>query len=55
MATAEVLEDTVNVDILNELKIEDVVEDIVNPWTVSSASKKGIDYDKLISKEIMNH
>lgn len=50
MATAEVLEDTVNVDILNELKIEDVVEDIVNPWTVSSASKKGIDYDKLINR-----
>ena len=25
-------------------------EDIVDPWTVSSKSDKGVDYEKLISK-----
>lgn len=25
-------------------------EDVVTPWTVSSQSETGIDYDKLISK-----
>lgn len=25
-------------------------EDVVNPWTVSAASKKGVDYDKLIGE-----
>ena len=25
-------------------------EDVVDPWTVSSKSDKGVDYEKLISK-----
>lgn len=27
-------------------------EDVVNPWNVTSASEKGVDYDKLISEFI---
>jgi hypothetical protein len=38
---------------LEKLKIEveksEVEEDVVNPWTVTSSSAAGIDYDKLIS------
>lgn len=26
-------------------------EDIVDPWTVESASEKGVDYDRLISRQ----
>ena len=29
---------------------EDKDEDFVDPWTVSTTSDKGIDYEKLISK-----
>ena len=29
---------------------ENEEEDIVDPWTVSSKSDKGVDYDKLIGK-----
>ena len=29
---------------------EDQNEDVVDPWTVESASEKGVDYDRLISK-----
>jgi len=29
-------------------KTIDEVDDVVNPWTVTSSSAKGIDYDKLI-------
>ena len=40
---------------LEKLKVEDSVneeteEDVVDPWNVTSASDKGIDYDKLIRK-----
>jgi len=40
---------------LEKLKVEDSVneeteEDVVDPWNVTSASDKGIDYDKLIKK-----
>lgn len=31
-------------------KIENDVEDIVDPWTVVSSSDKGVDYDKLIKR-----
>lgn len=27
-----------------------VEDDVVTPWTVSSSSETGVDYDKLISK-----
>lgn len=46
-----------NTSKLNEVKLEDnvtssasatVVEDIVNPWNVTSATNSGVDYDKLI-------
>lgn len=36
-------------------KVEDInldQEDIVDPWTVTSKSDTGIDYDKLISKTL---
>ena len=29
---------------------EEEEEDVVDPWTVSSKSEKGVDYDKLIRK-----
>lgn len=29
-------------------------EDVVNPWTVTSVSEKGVDYEKLISKFIIH-
>ena len=40
---------------LEKLKVDDLgneetEEDVVDPWNVTSASNKGIDYDKLISK-----
>lgn len=35
---------------VNNLHIEENAEDVVNPWEVSSASQKGVDYDKLIGK-----
>ncbi len=38
------------VEQMDDLSIDAKGEDIVNPWEVSSASEKGIDYDKLISK-----
>ena len=33
-----------------ELAVEEEGEDVVDPWTVESASEKGVDYDKLISR-----
>ena len=33
---------------LETVKVQD--DDFVDPWTVTSASDTGIDYDKLISK-----
>ncbi|XKL59076.1 hypothetical protein PGB90_000092 [Kerria lacca] len=35
---------------INNLTIANKSEDIVNPWHVSSASDKGVDYDKLIQR-----
>ena len=35
---------------VEELGNEETEEDVVDPWNVTSASDKGIDYDKLISK-----
>jgi hypothetical protein len=32
----------------------DEVDDVVNPWTVTSNSAKGIDYDKLIRMLLFN-
>lgn len=29
---------------------EDLSEDTVNPWNVTSKTEKGVDYDKLIGK-----
>ena len=44
-------------DKLDELKVQDEIknqenedDDFVDPWTVTSKSDKGIDYDKLIRK-----
>ena len=34
----------------NAKKEEEEQEDIVDPWTVSSSSDKGVDYEKLIKK-----
>lgn len=36
----------------NDLKTPAEVEDIVDPWNVSSTSNTGVDYDKLISKNL---
>jgi len=33
------------------LSTSDQVEDDVNPWSVTSSSDKGVDYDKLVSKK----
>lgn len=38
---------------INNLTIANKSEDIVNPWHVSSASDKGVDYDKLIRKSLI--
>jgi hypothetical protein len=35
-------------------KTIDEVDDVVNPWTVTSNSAKGIDYDKLIRMLLFN-
>lgn len=35
---------------LNNLSLNDGDDDFVDPWTVSSKSETGIDYDKLISE-----
>ena len=35
---------------VDHLGINEDEEDIVTPWNVASASQKGVDYDKLISK-----
>lgn len=36
---------------MDGVSTKDLEEDIVNPWEVASASDKGVDYDKLISKK----
>lgn len=33
-----------------EVTVSDEQNDVVDPWTVTSSSDTGIDYDKLISK-----
>lgn len=38
---------------LNNLSFNDADDDFVDPWTVSSKSETGIDYDKLISKSFI--
>lgn len=39
------------VEKMKDLNVNSIEEDdFVDPWTVSSKSEKGLDYDKLISK-----
>ncbi|KAF6201091.1 hypothetical protein GE061_005538 [Apolygus lucorum] len=35
---------------IEDLKLADPEEDVVNPWSVSSSSQEGVDYDKLIKR-----
>jgi hypothetical protein len=37
-------------DVEKEAKDAHGDEDVVNPWSVSSTSEKGVDYNKLIGK-----
>lgn len=39
---------------LSKLAIEED-GDVVNPWSVTSSSQEGVDYDKLISKSHRNN
>lgn len=41
-----------NGDIVNGIDKIDLKEDLVTPWEVATTSETGIDYDKLIGKEI---
>jgi len=37
---------------LEDLTVSDDAEDDVNPWSVTSSSDKGVDYDKLVSTKM---
>lgn len=38
---------------IGDLALNTDSEDVVNPWKVTSASEKGVDYDKLIGEFII--
>ena len=44
------MEPATNTELLENNKTEEEEEDVVDPWTVSSKSDKGVDYDKLIQR-----
>lgn len=50
MSDENVAEGVDALTLTNDLKTPVEVEDIVDPWNVSSTSNTGVDYDKLISK-----
>lgn len=43
-----------NVEALS-INVKNEDDDIVDPWTVASKSETGVDYDKLISKCILQY
>lgn len=50
MSDENVAEGVDALTLTNDLKTPAELDDVVDPWNVSSASNTGVDYDKLISK-----